>query len=229
MTEGVGANLEKIREAIRRACETAGRDPAGVRLVAVTKAATVDAVRTLLATGHRDLGENRVQEALRKQEAFAEIPDIAWHLIGPLQRNKVSKVINRFTLLHAVDRVDVAEALALAAAERKTRVAALLEVNVSGETSKHGFAEGDLAAAFAALTDLPALEVRGFMTMAPIVTDPEAARPVFRRLRQLRDRWQETLGNAFRLTELSMGMSQDYRVAAEEGSTLVRVGAAIFQ
>ena len=211
--------LPEVLDRIERACERAGRDPAQVTLVAVTKGHAPDEVRRrILAHGHRILGENRVQEWRDKAEALG--PGIAWHLIGHLQRNKV-RYLDGVALIHSLDSERLADALEAEGARRERVVPVLVQVNVAGEASKFGVAPnaaGELARHVAGLEHV---ELQGLMTMAPYADDPEASRPVFRELRRLGD----TLG----LPRLSMGMSGDFEVAVEEGATWVRIGSALFR
>lgn len=211
----VGPNLRQTRETIARAAERAGRDPASVRLVAVSKGAPIPAVRAAIACGQRIFGENRVQEARAKIDTLQD-PKVEWHLIGHLQRNK-AKAATAFDMIESVDSVRVAAALDY---QLDSPRAVLLEVNVAGEASKTGFAPHELPAALEAIRGMSQLRVEGLMTIAPLTPEPEEIRPVFRRLRALRD--------AHGLTELSMGMTNDYPIAIEEGATLVRIGRAIF-
>lgn len=211
----VPRNLERIRASIAAAAERAGRDPESVRLVAVSKTFPVDAVRAALDAGHTLFGENTVQEGLAKIEALAGTP-ARFHLIGHLQTNKARHAA-AFAMVESVDSVRVGQAIS-----RRLRapLPVLLEVNVARDASKHGFAPEEVAGALSELATLPKIDVRGLMTVAPLVADAEEVRPVFRALRQLRDE----LG----LAELSMGMTNDYPVAIEEGATAVRIGRAIF-
>jgi len=212
-----------VRERIARACARAGRDPASVRLIAVSKTFGPEAVAEALAAGIREFGENRVQEALAKIPAVAELaaqrglPAPTWHLVGHLQTNKARAAAGAFAILHGIDSTRLLQALDRAAAA-PTRV--LLEVNVAGEPTKFGFAPGDVAGAVALAQTLPHIEVAGLMTVAPRAEDPEAVRPVFRRL--------AGLARELALPELSMGMTEDFEVAIEEGATMVRIGRAIF-
>lgn len=207
--------LPEVLERIARACQRAGRDPGEVRLVAVTKGRTVEEIREkVLRYGAFPLGESRVQEALKKMEVL----QAEWHLIGPLQRNK-AKFAPRFHLIHSLDSLRLAEALEGVGAKAGVRLKVLVEVNLSREPQKHGFLEEALPEALARVREMPHLEVLGLMTVPPI--GPEAVvRPIFRRLSQLADR--------FGLPERSMGMSEDYEWAVEEGATMVRVGRALF-
>lgn len=214
----IAANIAAVRRRIADAAERVGRDPAGVRLVAISKTYPPAAVLAAWAAGQRDFGENRVQEAETKVPAVAEAgAQPVWHLVGHLQTNKIRTALGLFAMIHSVDSLHLAEALSRRAT---TAVAALVEVNVAAEASKSGFALDEVAAAVAAMRRLPRLDVRGLMTVAPPVAQPEEVRPIFRALADLARR--------LALPELSMGMSGDFAVAVEEGATLVRIGTAIF-
>ncbi len=209
--------LADVKECLERACERAGRDPASVTLVAVTKGHGVSEIeQRVLARGHHILGENRVQEW---REKAAQLEGVEWHLIGNLQRNKV-KYLLPVRLIHSLASERLAEALELEGAKRDHIFRVLVEVNVAGEAAKQGVPLNEAAALVRYAQSLPHLKVHGLMTMAPYSANPEDSRPIFRRLRDLRD----TLS----LKELSMGMSGDFEVAVEEGASLVRVGSAIF-
>ncbi len=209
--------LPSVLERIESACNRAGRDPLGVRLVAVTKEHSVAEIREkILRYGDFPLGESRIQEALPKMdELLAE-----WHFIGPLQRNK-AKFAVRFELIHSIDSVRLAEAVARKALERGKVQRVLLELNLGREPQKHGFLEEELPQAMAQIQALEGLRVEGLMTVAPYTENPEVVRPIFAQLSRLADQYQ--------LPERSMGMSGDFEVAVEEGATLVRVGRAIFE
>ncbi len=210
--------LPEVLARIEAAALRAGRDPAGVRLVAVTKGHDLAEIeRKVLRYGDFPLGENRVQEARAKIAAW---PEREWHFIGPLQRNKV-RHLRPFRLVHSVDSLRLAEALAARAEREGYRPRILLEVNVAREPQKHGLDPDEVDAAVRAVRGLEPLELRGLMTMAPLAGDPEEVRWVFRDLAQM----ARYLG----LPELSMGMSGDFEVAVEEGATLVRVGRALFE
>ena len=214
----VAENLAVVRERIAEACRRAGRSPDEVTLVGVSKGFPAELVVEACAAGLTDLGENRVQEAAPKIEALtARGVRPRWHLIGHLQTNKAKTATGLFAIIHSVDSVRLAEALSHRASEP---LPVLLEVNVAREPAKFGFAPEELSSAHSTIAALPNLDVRGLMTVAPMADDPGRVRPVFRRLRELRD----GLG----LRELSMGMTDDFEVAIEEGATLVRVGRAIF-
>jgi pyridoxal phosphate enzyme (YggS family) len=231
------ARLAEVSAHIGEAARAAGREPSSVRLVAVSKLQPVEALVEALRAGHRRFGENYVQEALGKQAALAAYPDAAiraaardveWHLIGPVQRNKARDAATSFTLVHTVDRRELAEALARRGAARGEPVPVLVQVNVSGEASKAGVAPDDAPALVDAVLASPSLGLRGLMTIPAPVARPEDARPAFAALRALRDRLVAAGRPAAALAELSMGMSDDYRVAIGEGATLVRVGSAVF-
>jgi pyridoxal phosphate enzyme (YggS family) len=220
--------LDAVLARIERAARRAGRDPGAVTLVAASKTVPVERVLEAVVCGCRIFGENRVQEALGKIDALKECGGIEFHLIGPLQPNKVKHAIGRFALLHAVDRLEVAERLDRAARERGITQRVLLEVNVSGEATKHGFSPADLAGTVERMGALAGVRVLGLMTIPPPAENPEDARPHFRRLRELAAQ-VEALGiPGVSMKELSMGMSGDFDVAIEEGATMVRVGTALF-
>jgi pyridoxal phosphate enzyme (YggS family) len=216
----VAERVEAVRRRIESACARAGRPPDEVTLVAITKTFPPAAVREAAAAGLRDFGENRVQEAQAKLPQLADLtPRPTWHMVGHLQTNKVKTAMGLFDIIQSVDSLHLAEAISGRAPENR-RVPVLLEVNVAGESAKYGFRPEELPEAAAAAQRLPGLDVRGLMTVAPLVEDAEEVRPVFRRLREL--------ARAVHLRELSMGMTDDFEVAVEEGATIVRVGRAIF-
>lgn len=222
--EPIAANLEAVRDRISAAARRAGRDPASVRLVAVSKTHPADAVIGAVAAGQGVFGESRVQESREKIPACPA--GLEWHFIGHLQKNKVRQALPLFSLFHSIDSTGLAQAIDRIAGETGKAVEGLIEVNVSGEQTKHGFTPDSLRTDFLSLAKLPGLRIRGLMTMAPYSENPEEARPFFRALRALRDELQNSHGLA--LPELSMGMSGDYEPAIEEGATLVRVGSSIF-
>ena len=214
----VAEQLARVRERMAAACRQAGRSPDEVTLVGVSKGMPASRVAEAHAAGLQDVGENRVQEAAAKIEALAaQGVRPRWHLVGHLQTNKAKTVTGLFAILHSVDSFRLAQALSRRAREP---LPILLEVNVAQEASKFGFTPQEVASALRSIVDLPNLDVRGLMTIAPQTDQPESVRPVFQRLRELRDE----LG----LRELSMGMTNDFEVAIEEGATMVRVGRAIF-
>ena len=218
MVEAIAANARAVRQRIDAAAERAGRDPAAVRLIAVTKTFPPEVCAAAVRAGLTELGENRVQEGTAKADALARAGvQPIWHLIGHLQSNKVRAALGAFAVIHSVDSVELAAVISRRA-ERPAEI--LLEVNAGGEATKFGFSPEQTADAYRAIAVLPNLMVRGLMTVAPQTPDPETVRPVFRRLRAL----AQELG----LAELSMGMSGDYEAAVEEGATMVRVGSALF-
>jgi pyridoxal phosphate enzyme (YggS family) len=216
------ASVGRVRETVARH-QAVGGWTHPVRIVAVTKTHGPEAVRAALAAGLTDVGENRVQEALQKQDALAGVP-VAWHLIGTLQRNKARHAAGRFALIHSVDRTDLAAEL-----DRRVspgaRQAVLVQVNCSDEPQKGGVEPGALSALLDALVGLERIALRGLMTMSALTEDVAEQRRAFRRLRELRDA-AERAGH--RLPELSMGMSGDYPVAVEEGATMIRLGTVLF-
>jgi pyridoxal phosphate enzyme (YggS family) len=219
---GLGERLADIRAGIRAHQQARGWIHT-VTIVAVTKTHPVEAVRAAVAAGVTAVGENRVQEALTKQEALPDVR-VDWHLIGTLQRNKAKVAVNRFALIHSVDSAELAHDLDRRAAPG-SRQPILVQVNCSDESQKGGVAPAELPALLDEIRPLEQLELRGLMTMAALTEDPERQRAAFRRLRELRDR--ET-ARGFTLPELSMGMSGDYLVAVEEGATMVRLGTLLF-
>lgn len=217
--------LQDIRRHIEEAARKVGREPGGISLLAVSKTFPVSDIMQAYDAGQRLFGENRLQEAMEKIPAMPS--DCRWHLIGPLQRNKVRKALEQgFVLLEAVDSQRLAETISRIAGELGVVASLLLEVNVDGEESKHGFTPAALQEAWDALMALPHLDIRGLMCIPAPKENPEEARPAFAALREL----AETLRarGPLPLPELSMGMSHDYAVAVEEGATIVRVGSAIF-
>jgi pyridoxal phosphate enzyme (YggS family) len=213
-----------IRARIAEACRRAGRGPAGVTLVAVTKTVSPHAAGLAAELGLRDLGESRPQELWKKAET---VPSVNWHLIGHLQRNKIDRTVPLVALVHSVDSERLLEALAAFGVKRGEPVPVLLEVNCSGEESKGGFAPDAVPAVGDKVTSLAGVTVRGLMTMAAYADDPQLARPAFAKLRALRDALSARTG--LPLAELSMGMSNDFEVAVEEGATFVRIGTTLFE
>lgn len=216
----MGRNLERVRQRVHAAAARAGRDPEGITLVAVTKGQPLERVLEAVEAGVRHLGESRVQEAQQKIPAV-QAP-VTWHLVGHLQRNKVRPALQLFDWIDSLDSLRLAREIQRRAAGP---LPVLLEVNVTGEAGKHGFRPQELPLALAELLRLEGLSIRGLMTLAALVDDPQETRPAFRALRRLRD---ELARLAPQLEILSMGMSQDYEVAIEEGATMIRVGTALF-
>ncbi len=238
MSASIAESLARIRERIAEAALRAGREPASAGLVAVSKTFPAEAARDAYAAGQRDFGENRIEEALPKLAEIGPLPDLRWHLIGHLQSRKTSDFGGEFALIHSVDTLKLATRLsARAIAQARPPQDILLECNVSGEAAKEGFAvagwERDTAIQNAFLAEaaricaLPGARVRGLMTLAPIVADPAEARPFFGSLRALRDLLQERIPG-LDAPVLSMGMTDDFEAAIAEGSTLLRIGRAIF-
>jgi len=225
----ISANLTQIRTRINEAARRTGRSGDDVTLVAVSKTKPIELIRTAYEVGQRDFGENRLEELWEKVEAANALglTGIRWHLIGTIQSRKSSQAVGPFTLLHAVDRLKIAQRLSRDAEAAGCVLSILLEVNVSGEASKQGFSPDEVRHTATDLLALPALQVAGLMTVAPLVDDAATTRPVFRALRMLRDELRTT-HPAGDWSQLSMGMTNDFEVAVEEGATLVRVGSAIF-
>lgn len=219
----LATNIAHVRARIAAAADRRGRRAEDVLLVAVTKTVEAARVREAVALGLRTFGENRVQEA---REKIPAVPGASWHLIGSLQRNKAKEAVRLFEVIESVDSEELAEEISRRAAQQGRVLDVLIQVNVAREPQKHGAAPEDTAALVRRAAGLPGLRLRGFMTIAPIAANPEEVRPVFRALRDLRDRVAGETGVA--LPELSMGMSDDFEVAIEEGATMVRVGRAVF-
>jgi len=212
----IAEDLAGVRERVALACKKAGRRPEEITLVAVTKGVGPEMISQAHSLGIRHFGENRVQEAQEKISALKPL-DITWHMVGHLQTNKAKLALELFQAIDSVDSLSLARALSRRAS---APLPVLLEVNVSGEATKFGFLSEALPLALEEIARLPNLEVRGLMTLAPLVKDPQEVRPIFSRLRGL--------AQALGLKELSMGMSDDFEVAIEEGATQVRLGRAIF-
>jgi len=220
------ARLADVRARITRAAGRAGRDPSSVRLIAVSKTFSADHVRAAADAGQVDFGENKVQEALAKMDQTADLR-LRWHLIGHLQSNKAKKAA-RFDLVHSVDTVPLLDKLDEAANTTGRRLDLLVQADLAGEATKHGAREEQLTAIFEQARAARACRCVGLMILPPAVAEPDAARPYFRELRDVRDRLLARGVDASMLQELSMGMSHDFEVAVEEGATMVRVGSAIF-
>lgn len=220
----IAVRYEAVRRQVADAADACGRTADDVKIVAVTKTVGVAEIRAALAAGIQDLGENRVQEFLGKYGLF---PEARWHFIGTLQTNKVKDVVGKACLIHSVDSLRLLSHIERRAAERGIVQPVLLQVNVSGEEAKHGLRPEDLEETLREAAGMDAVEVRGLMTMAPLAR-AEDVRWVFRELREVRDALRATSTDGVELDELSMGMSGDFRVAVEEGATIVRIGRAIF-
>ncbi len=217
------ANVKKVEAAIVRACEKAGRDRSSVRLIAATKYVEAGEIVQLMHAGLREVGENKVQSAREKQN---RVQGMTWHMLGHLQSNKVKEALRLFSMIHSVDSVHIAEELNRYSAGLKKAREILLEVNVALEDTKFGVQPDQLTELFGQVYQFPNIRLVGLMCMAPYSDDPEASRPYFRRLRELRDGLQQRFSHA--LPQLSIGMSGDFEVAIEEGATMIRVGRALF-
>lgn len=224
--ETMRSRLNDITERIERAARKNGRSSKDITLVAVTKTVEIEKVQEALDLGVCDFGENRVQELKRKKSL---LPQARWHLIGRLQTNKVKDVVGQAYLIHSLDRWTLAEAINKCAAARNMRVPVLVQVNISGETSKTGLKPGDISSFLKSVGELPNLHVLGFMTIAPEDPDPQSSRAVFRELASLRNNMRVRKYTNVELRHLSMGMSQDFEVAIEEGADIVRIGSALFK
>jgi hypothetical protein len=222
----LAANLEHVRERIARAAERAGRYEDDISLIAVSKTFSADAIRAAYDAGLRAFGENRVQEFESKQAKLGDLTDVTWHLIGHLQSNKARRAVHLFHRVDSVDSLVLAQKLDSAAVAEAKQVPVLIEVHLGGEATKSGVAEGDLPALVGGIEKLQNLELRGLMTIPPYCDDPEAARPYFRKLREMRGDLSRRLGRT--LPALSMGMSHDFEVAIAEGATEIRIGTALF-
>ncbi len=220
----LSAHLRDVQARIARACARAGRSPEDVTLLPITKTVGAETVHALRELGIREVGENRVLDAVEKASSCPS--DLTWHMVGHLQTNKARKAVGLFSVVHSVDSLRLAQALDEEAARISRKLDIYLEVNVSGEESKGGLRPEEVPDLARQAVGFPCLRVRGLMTMAPIADDPEGVRPVFRALRGLRDR---LVADGLDARGLSMGMTQDFEVAIEEGATLVRIGTALFR
>jgi len=223
--EELKRNLEQVRQRIKSAAERVGRNADDIKLVAVSKTKPVEMIKDALSLGQYDFGENYAQEL---RDKMAEISDarIRWHYIGSLQRNKVKYLVGKVALIHSIDSVSLIEEIEKRAGSQGIKVPILLEVKLSEEDSKSGIEPSGLVSLAERALGAKAIELKGLMTMPPYFEDPEKARPYYIRLRQIRDELEKKLG--VNLPELSMGMSNDFEVAIEEGASYIRVGTAIF-
>jgi PLP dependent protein len=226
----VAQNVETVTERIRAAVRRAGRSSNEVKLMAVSKTQPPERIREAYDVGLRVFGENRVQEFVGKAGLLRDLHDAEWHMIGHLQTNKAAKTVELFCSVDSVDSLKLAEKLSAAAEKMGKKLDVLIEINVGGEAAKSGTAPNsqELEELLTAAPRLDGLVVRGLMTVPPFTNDPEGARPYFRKLRELRDRIAARKLPAVSTDQLSMGMSHDFEIAIEEGSTCVRVGTAIF-
>jgi len=216
---------QAMQQRIARAADAAGRDPATIRLLAVSKSMPAEAIRAVHALGQRAFGENYVQEATAKMTALADLPGIEWHLIGPLQRNKARAAAARFAWVQTIDGMAIAERLSATREARQGLLDVCVQVNISAETSKSGIAPGDALALARAVASLPRLALRGFMGIAAPTAEVDLQRAQFRMLREILAAAQ---AEGLMLDTLSMGMSDDLEAAVAEGATLIRVGSALF-
>jgi PLP dependent protein len=223
----ITANLRHVRNRIDGAAGRAGRDPSTVTLVAVSKTMTPETVRAAYAAGQRYFGENRVQEGENKICDLVGLTEANWHLVGHLQSNKAKTAARLFQMIESIDSLHLAQALSRQAIAIGRTIPVLLETNVSGEASKFGLTPNEVLGVASQVAALPGLDLQGLMTVAPLVPDPERARPVFRRLRSLLDELRSAVPSTH-WQHLSMGMTGDFEVAVEEGATIVRIGRAIF-
>lgn len=222
----IEANYRQVEENIIAACKEVGRDPSEVTLIAVSKTKPVELLKEAYDAGARFYGENKVQEI---QEKYDQLPeDIQWHMIGHLQRNKVKYIVDKVAMIHSVDSLRLAEAIEAEAAKKNVKVPVLLEVNVAEEDSKFGLKMEEVEPLLEVISSFSHIEVKGLMTIAPYVEDPEENREVFRQLKKLSVDIAKKNINNIDMGVLSMGMTGDYMVAVQEGATLVRVGTGIF-
>lgn len=223
----VTSNYLRVLEEINNSAVKYGRDPRDIKLVVVTKNVDWSKVLPIYQLGHRDFGENKIQEFLEKTTQAPD--DCLWHFIGTLQKNKVSKAIGEFTLIHSVDSLELAKKISICSSEAGITTHVLLQANTSGEQSKHGQTPQQWEASFDELLTLPSLSIDGLMTMAPITNDHQVISSCFASLRKLRDTLSSRSGAKAKLHHLSMGMSQDFPLAIAEGATLLRIGSSIFK
>lgn len=231
MSDTLFENIETIKKQISGSALRAGRKPEDITLIAVTKTVSAESVKQAIGLGLKIFGENRVQEAKEKilsfKEYFSQSPDkkIEWHLVGHLQKNKAKPAVELFDMIHSVDSVELAEELDKQAKKISKKQKILVQVKLSAEETKHGILKENLLQLIQGIMQMENLNILGLMTIPPFFDEPEMARPFFRNLRELRD---EMNSKGFNLKELSMGMSNDFQTAIEEGATMVRIGTGIF-
>lgn len=225
-TSHIEEQLLTIRKRIEKKCLDIGRDPAEVRLVAVSKTKPVTDIREALQCGQHDFGENQVQELSLKMEQFGD--EVTWHMIGTLQTNKIKYLVHRVDWIHSVPKIKALHEIEKRAMKIERKIKALIQVNISNEEQKSGCEPADLGELLTYATALNWVEIHGLMGIASLEKNPEDVRPQFRKLRELRDKYRSYESPAVRLDELSMGMTHDFEVAIEEGATMVRIGSAIF-
>jgi pyridoxal phosphate enzyme (YggS family) len=217
----------RIRDEVERLAESCGRDPREITLIAVSKNVPQSAIEAAYAAGARDFGESRVQEALQK---IPHLPkECNWHMIGSLQTNKVVKALPLFHLIHSVDSLHLAQKISQVSEKNGTYASILIQVNVSSEQTKHGLSPEEWSQKLDELNHFSHLRIEGLMTMAPLTNDQVIIRTCFKSLRLLRDQWKPLMRDPTQFRHLSMGMSHDYPIAIQEGATLLRIGAAIFE
>ena len=223
----IAENLASVRQRVARSCEKSGRSPDSVRLVCVVKEASPEDAQAVLGLGVKDLGENRVQELVSKYGVIGD--KAAWHLVGHLQTNKAKEAVRISSLIHSVDSVKLAKEIDKEAKKIGKTQDILIQVNVSGEATKFGVTPDEAVSLIKEISLYPNISIKGLMTIAPEAEDQETVRSYFRALRELRDRLNESRITNHESRELSMGMTNDFEVAIEEGATMVRIGRAIFQ
>lgn len=222
----INENLMQVRKNIEAACQKAGRNPEEVTLIAVSKTKPVPMLEEAYQAGSRDFGENKVQEIMDKYPVLPD--DIRWHMIGHLQRNKVKYIVDKVSLVHSVDSLRLAEEISRQAEKKQTELDILVEVNIAQEESKFGTSRAEASQLVEEIAKLPCIHVKGLMTIAPFVEHPEENRKYFRQIKELSvDIEKKNIDNVS-MSVLSMGMTNDYMVAVEEGATMVRVGTGIF-
>ncbi len=226
--ERTRANLREVRERIAQAARRSGRSPDAIRLVAVTKTVPTETIRVLLEAGQQDFGENQAQQLRDRAGELANLT-VRWHMIGHLQRNKVKYIVPTCGMIHSVDSLRLAEEISKRAQAAGAQATCLVEVNASGEEAKFGISPAEAPRLASEIAALPGMNLVGLMTMAPIADDAETVRPVFAALRECLARVNREADLVRPLAELSMGMTQDYEAAIEEGATIVRVGTALFR
>jgi len=222
----ISSNINNIVNRVKKACERVNRDPKSVKTIAVSKTVTANNIKIAVESGITHIGENRVQEAWEKYQKIGNIAE--WHLVGHLQTNKVKRALQFFDVIHSVDSVHLAEEINRRALAIQKKIDILLEVNTSDETTKYGLAPEDTISFLKKIKSLPALKIRGLMTVGVFLPEPEAVRPCFRLLKQLQNKINNEGMDSLNLAELSMGMTNDFEVAIEEGATMIRIGRAIF-
>ena len=220
------SNYRKVLKAVQEKAEACGRDPEEITLVAVSKYYPAPSMEAVYQEGQRDFGEGRIQEAIEKIRLLPE--DCRWHLVGSLQSNKVGKAVSLFHLIHSVDTPALARKISQVSKSLGMTASILLQVNTSGEKAKHGLSPEAWEQSLQEVSQLPNLRIEGLMTMAPLTNDEGIIRRCFRTLRQLRSKWRPQMKDPSSFKHLSMGMSNDYLIAIEEGATLLRIGSAIF-